>query len=272
MIATLVKHRAAVSLMVICIILFGLGTYRSLPREASPDVKVPVVLVTTPYIGVSPKDIETLITIPIENELSGIKDLKKMSSTSAEGASIMMLEFEPEVVIEDVLQRVRDRVSRVKPDLPPDAEDPDVREVSFSDFPIIIVTIAGPIDEEALKKLGEDLEDDVGQINGVLEAELSGGREREIRVQVDPVRLQHYGLSLDDVIGAVAQENVNIPGGNVKAGASQLSAARARRAREPRRRPSRGVAVKRVGDRPGVHPRCGHGGRRLRGSQRAIRA
>ncbi len=248
MIATLVKHRAAVALMVSCIIIFGLLTYRSLPREASPDVKVPVVLVTTPYIGVSPKDIETLITIPIENELSGLKDLKKMSSTSAEGASIMMLEFEPEVVIEDVLQRVRDRVSRVKPDLPPDAEDPDVREVSFSDFPIIIVTIAGPIDEEALKALGEELEEDIGQINGVLEAELSGGREREIRVQVDPVRLQHYGLSLDDVIGAVAQENVNIPGGNVKAGSSNYLLRVPGEFGDPSEIES--VAIKRVGDRP----------------------
>ena len=248
MIATLVKHRAAVALMVGCIIIFGLLTYRSLPREASPDVEVPVVLVTTPYIGVSPKDIETLITIPIENELSGIKDLEKMSSTSAEGASIMMLEFEPEVVIEDVLQRVRDRVSRVKPDLPPDAEDPDVREVSFSDFPIIIITIAGPIDEEALKALGEDLEEDVNQINGVLEAELSGGREREIRVQVDPVRLQHYGLSLDDVIGAVAQENVNIPGGNVKAGSSNYLLRVPGEFSDPDE--IDGVAIKRVGDRP----------------------
>lgn len=248
MIATLVKHRAAVSLMVCCITIFGLLTYRSLPREASPDVEVPVVLVTTPYIGVSPKDIETLITIPIENELSGIKDLKKMSSTSAEGASIMMLEFEPEVVIEDVLQLVRDRVSRVKPDLPQDAEDPDVREVSFSDFPIIIVTIAGPIDEEALKALGEDLEEDVEQINGVLEADLSGGREREIRVQVDPVRLQHYGLSLDDVIGAVAQENVNIPGGNVKAGASNYLLRVPGEFSAPGE--IEGVAIKRIGDRP----------------------
>jgi len=248
MIATLVKHRAAVLLMVICITVFGLATYRSLPREASPDVEIPVVLVTTPYIGVSPKDIETLITIPIENELAGMKDLKKMSSTSAEGASIMMLEFEPEVVIEDVLQRVRDRVSRVKSDLPPDAEDPDIREVSFSDFPILIVTIAGPIDEEALKKLGEDLEDDVSQINGVLEAELSGGRTREIRVQVDPHRLQHYGLSLDDVIGSVAQENVNIPGGNVKAGSSNYLLRVPGEFSDPKE--IEGVAIKRVGDRP----------------------
>ncbi|MEZ4438665.1 MAG: efflux RND transporter permease subunit [Polyangiaceae bacterium] len=248
MIETLVKHRAAVALMVICITVFGLVTYRALPREASPDVKIPVVLVSTPYIGVSPKDIETLITIPIENELSGMKDLKKMSSTSAEGASIVMLEFEPEVVIEDVLQRVRDRVSRVKSDLPPDAEEPDIREISFSDFPILIVTIAGPIDEEQLKKLGEDLEEDVKQVRGVLDAKLSGGRTREIRVQVDPKRLEHYSLSLDDVIGAVAQENVNIPGGNVTSGSANFLLrvpGEFKQAAE-----IEGVAIKRVGDRP----------------------
>jgi multidrug efflux pump len=248
MIATLVKHRAAVALMVICVTVFGFGTYMSLPREASPDVKIPVVLVTTPYIGVAPKDIETLITIPIENELSGVKDLKKMSSTSAEGASIMMLEFEPEVVIQDVLQRVRDRVGRVKSELPPDAEEPDIREVSFSDFPIVIITIAGPVDEERLKSLGERLEDDVGQIKGVLEAKLSGGRTREILVQVDPNRLMHFSLSLDDVIGAISEENVNIPGGDVTAGTSNYLLRVPGEFTEPSE--IGGVAIKRVGGRP----------------------
>ncbi len=248
MIAWLVNHRATVILAVVCIVIFGATTYSSLPREASPDVKIPVVMVTVPYIGVSPSDIESLVTIPLENELSSVKDLKKMSSTSAEGVSIVMLEFVPEVIIQDVIQRVRDRVSRVKPDLPSDAEEPSIREISFSDFPILILTLGGPIDEEALKAIGERLEDDVGSIPGVLEAKLNGGREREMRVQVNPNRLHHYSLSMNDVIGAIASENVNIPGGNVSAGAANYLLRVPGDFESPK--DIENVAIKRVGDRP----------------------
>jgi len=248
MIAWLVKHRAPVYLMVVCVFIFGLGTYMLLPRESNPDVKVPVVMVSTPYIGVSPKDIETLVTNPLENEMSGIKDLKKMSSTSAEGVSLITLEFVPEVVIADVLQRVRDRVNRVKPDLPGDAEDPDVREISFSDVPILIVSIGGPVDEERLKHLGEDLEDEVKQVQGVLDATLSGGRTRQIRVQVDPTRLEYYGLQFGDVLSAISAENVNIPGGNITTGDSNYLLRVPGEFSDPQQ--IEGVAIKRVGDRP----------------------
>lgn len=105
MFAKLISRRATAWLAVASVFIFGFLTYRSLPREAAPDVKVPVVMVTTPYIGVSPEDVESLITVPLENELSSIKDLKKMTSTSAEGVSVIALEFEPEVVIPDALQR-----------------------------------------------------------------------------------------------------------------------------------------------------------------------
>ena len=200
----------------------GTITYQSLPREASPDVEVPFVMVSTPYPGVSPEDIETLISKPMETELAGVKKLKKMSSVSAEGVSLMYLEFETDVVIEDALQRVRDRVNRARPSLPEDVSETEVNEISFADMPILIVTIAGGGDEVQLKRLGEDLQDKVERIKGVLSADLTGGRTRQIRIQVDPMRLEHYGLSFNDVIGAVQEENVNIPGGNLSVGASRF--------------------------------------------------
>ena len=119
-----------------------------------------------------------------------------MSSTSAEGVSLITLEFEPEANIDEALQRVRDRVSTAENKLPADAEDTSVNEISFSDFPIMIVTIAGPVDEELLKKLGEDLQEEVKRVPGVLDAKLTGGRDREIRVQIDPIRLEHYALKM----------------------------------------------------------------------------
>ena len=200
-------------------VVFGAYTYFGyLPREASPDVKIPVVMVSTPYVGVAPKDIESLVTNPLENELAGVKDLKKMSSSSVEGASIISLEFEPEIVIEDALQQVRDRVNRAKAKLPTDAEEPSVREVSFSDVPVVIVTLAGDLDEESLKTLGDQMAEDFKRIGGVLDAKVTGGRERELKVQVDPFRVSQLGLELNDIVGALQSENVNIPGGNVQTG------------------------------------------------------
>lgn len=249
MIEAIVRRRAIVYLATFFLIVGGAITYAFLlPREANPDVTIPVITVTTPYIGVSPEDIESLVTNPIENELAGIKDLKKMTSTSYEGMSAIVLEFEPEVVVSDALQRVRDRVSRATPKLPEDAEDTEVQEISFSDLPVMIVTIAGNVSEIELKALGERFEEDVRRIDGVLDANLSGGREREIRVQIDPQRLSHYGLSINDVIGAIADENVNVPGGDVRAGEASYLLRVPGEIEDPAE--IEGIAIKRVGDRP----------------------
>lgn len=217
MIDYIVRHRALVLLLSVCITVFGIVSYVMLPRESNPDVKIPVVMVTTPYPGVSPEDIETLVTIPLENELAGVKDLKTISSTSAEGISVVSLEFEPEIVIEDALQLVRDRVSRAESEIPEDAEDTSVQEISFSDIPIMLINLAGPVDETELKRYAEDLQDDLKRLGGVLKVQLSGGRTRQFRVQVDPNRLAHYQIGIQDVIGAIGNENVNIPGGEVTA-------------------------------------------------------
>lgn len=248
MIQFLVRHRAPVLLVVVCTFLFGILAYRGLPREAAPDVDIPFIMVSTPYPGVSPADVESLITVPLENELTGVKDLKEMRSISAEGVSLVSLEFEPEVQISDVLQRVRDGVSRAKPKLPTDAEETDVREISFSDFPILIITLAGGVDDVKLKAIAEELQDSIKRVPGVLDATISGGRTREIQINVNPHRLQHYALSMNDVIDAVRGENVNIPGGEVKAGSADFLV------RVPGEVQTADqlleVAIKRAGDRP----------------------
>ncbi len=248
MIEALVNRKAVVLLVVFFILVFGWRSYNALPREANPDVQIPFVVVTTPYIGVSPEDIESLVTRPLEDELSSVKNLKRMTSTSYEGVSMVMLEFEPEVVIRDALQRVRDRVSRARTELPEDAEETDIREINFGEFPIMLITLGGDIDETELKSLGEALESEISRVPGVLEANLTGGREREIQIDVDPYRLAHYGLSVNDVIGAIATENVNIPGGDVAAGSSSVLLRVPGEIEDPSE--IENIAVKRVGDRP----------------------
>lgn len=218
MLKSIIERLSLNVLVLACILIAGTMTYAAMPRESSPDIDIPVVMVTTPYIGVAPRDIEKLITVPLENELSTVADVKKMSSTSAEGVSLITLEFQPDVIIEEALQRVRDRVDRARAEIPDDAEETDIREMSFSDVPIMIVTIGGPLDPEDLKRLGDDLAEEIERVPGVLEAPVAGGREREFRILVDPFRLSHYGLALHDITGAIAAENVNIPGGDVTTG------------------------------------------------------
>ncbi len=214
-----IDRRSTVFALMLIILIVGIYSYIVLPRESTPDITVPYVLVVTTYEGVTPDDIESLITYPIERKLKGLKDVEKISSVSAEGSSMITIEFVPDVNIDNALQWVRDKVDQAKGDLPNDLEnDPAVLEINLSEFPILMVAVSGEVDETVLKTVGEKLEDKIEEITGVLDVVLTGGREREIRVEFDPDRLYAYRISLNEVIQAIKQENVNIPGGSIDIG------------------------------------------------------
>ena len=202
------------------IALLGGKSYVELPRESSPDVKIPYVSVVAPYAGTSSEDMENLVTRKLEKQLKGLKDLKEMRSVSSYGISIISLEFESRVDISDALQRVRDRVEVAKPDLPDDPRnDLLIQEISAADiFPVMQVNLYGDIDLFLLKKTGEDLQEALEQIEGILEVSLVGGIENEVQVAVDPQKLIYYDLSLVDVQDAVALQNMTIPGGKLHMG------------------------------------------------------
>ena len=214
-----IDRRSTVFALMLIILVVGIYSYLVLPRESTPDITIPYVLVVTPYEGVSSGDIESLITHPIERKLKGLKNVEEIRSVSAEGSSMITIEFTPDVDIDNALQWVRDKVDQAKGDLPTDLEnDPSILEINISEFPIMMVAISGPVDESVLKAVGEELEDRIEQIPGVLDVVITGGREREIRVEFDPDRLFAYRISLSEVIRAIKQENVNIPGGSIDIG------------------------------------------------------
>lgn len=214
-----IDRRSTVFALMLIILIVGIYSYIVLPRESTPDITIPYVLVVTPYEGVTPDDIESLITYPIERKLKGLKDVEKIHSVSAEGSSMITIEFDPDVNIDNALQWVRDKVDQAKGDLPNDLEnDPSVLEINLSEFPILMVSISGKVDETILKAVGEKLEERIEEISGVLDVVLTGGREREIRVEFDPDRLYAYRISLSEIIRAIRQENVNIPGGSIDIG------------------------------------------------------
>ena len=214
-----IDRRSTVFALMLIILIVGIYSYIVLPRESTPDITIPIVLVVTPYEGVTSADIESLITHPIERKLKGLKDVEEIRSVSAEGSSMITIEFIPDVDIDNALQWVRDKVDQAKGDLPNDLEnDPSILEINIAEFPVLMVAISGPVDETVLKMVGEELEDRIEQISGVLDVVITGGREREIRVEFDPDRLYAYRISLAEVIRAIKQENVNIPGGSIDIG------------------------------------------------------
>ena len=212
-----------VFVLIAMIVIGGLISYSRLPREAAPDIAMPIVIISTPYFGVSPSDMETLVTQPLEQEFKALRSLKKMTSTSAESVSLVTLEFEPDVVIEDALQKVRDKVDKAKPELPPDAEEPEIIEVNASDWPVMIANVSGAMDPLRLKELAEDIKDDIEKIPGVLRVDIAGGVEREIHVEAEPEKLRYHKVSLNDVINVLRAENVNLPGGNIEVGSMKYT-------------------------------------------------
>ncbi len=214
-----IDHRITVYVLILVMVAVGLESYWMLPREANPDITIPYVFVTTPYEGVAPSDIENLITIPLERKLKSLSDVEEMSSTSAEGISMISVEFTPDIDIDTALQKVRDKVDEAKPDLPDDLEDdPMVKEINFSEFPIMTIVMSGPAGLLRLKDIADDLEDEIESISGVLDAQIIGGLEREIRVEYDPERLAALGVSVTDVMATVRANNVTTPGGSIDIG------------------------------------------------------
>ena len=216
-----VDHQTSVLVLFAFIMVAGLFAYRVIPRESFPEVEIPMIAVNTIYPGVTPADIESLITRPLEDELSTISDVKELTSTSVEGFSSIVAEFEATVDLEGALQSVREKVDLAKAELPVEAEDPSIIEFNFSEMPIMQVNLSGQYGLVRLKELGEDIQDRVEQIPGVLRVDVRGGLEREVKVDVHLDRIQFYGLEIQDVIEAIRDENVNIPGGSIDVGALQ---------------------------------------------------
>jgi len=213
-----IDRRTTVVVLLLLILVVGVVTYTTLPRESEPEVVIPIAMVSVVYEGVSPEDMETLVTMPIERKLTGISGVKEMKSTSREGMSTVIVEFEPDVDVDNAVQKVKDKVDQAKPDLPDEVEEPIISDVNSAESPIIFVNITGPLGLMELSKLAEELEDRVEALPGIMEVEILGDIEREIHIIVDPVRLAHYGVSLADLVQITQTENVNTPAGSMDVG------------------------------------------------------
>ncbi|BHH85680.1 efflux RND transporter permease subunit [Desulforhopalus sp. 52FAK] len=216
---TAVKKSVTVIVLACIIIACGAYSYIVIPRENDPDITIPYVFISTSHRGVSPADIETGITIEIEKKLKGIEGVKKIQSVSSEGNSSIQIEFVTGTDIEQALQDVKNKVDEAGGEMPADLEDdPTVFEVNLSELPIAVYSLYGTCGLSRLKDIADDLKDDIEGVPGVLEAVVTGGLEREIRIEVMPDKLSYFGLSITDFQDKIARENRNISGGAIRMG------------------------------------------------------
>ena len=216
-----IKNKTSIYLMMLFVSLAGIYQFVTLPKEQFPDIVIPTIYVQTVYVGNSPKDIENLVTRPIEKQIKGITGakIKKFTSTSQQDFSAIMVEFDTDVKTDIALQKVKDAVDKSKQDLPTDlTQEPTVLEVSFSEQPIMYVNLSGDYDLPRLKKYADDLKDKLEDLPQINRVDVVGAPEREFQINIDNYRMQSAGVTFDDITGAVQRENIDISGGLLEVG------------------------------------------------------
>ncbi len=211
-----IKNRTTIAVLGLIILILGVSSYLTLPREAFPDIPIPHILVNTVYEGVSPADMETSVTMKIEKELNGIRGVKQIMSSSAEGVSMIDVEFTPDVPTDVALQRVRDRVDLARGDLPKDVLEPVIKEINLAEFPIMQVSISGDVSPMQLKEIADRMQDEIETLPGVLKVDVLGALEPEIRMEFDRDRMAMYNLVITDIMQLIPTENVNISAGGLE--------------------------------------------------------
>ncbi|HQW83711.1 MAG TPA: efflux RND transporter permease subunit, partial [Ferruginibacter sp.] len=216
-----INNRTAIYIMAIIVTIMGLNTFNTLPKEQFPDIVVPTISITTIYAGNSPKDIENLVTRPIEKQLKGISGakVKKITSTSQADYSLIIVEFDTDVKTELAKQKVKDAIDKAKTDLPTDlTSEPDAQEFAFSEMPIMFVNVSGDFDGVKLKEYADKMQDRFEELSEITRAEIVGAPEREIQVNVDPYKMQAARISFTDIENAISRENRDITGGQIEIG------------------------------------------------------
>lgn len=209
------KNSTTVLFLTFLIIVMGVSTYIALPRENFPEINIPKIYIGVTHPGNSPTDIENLITRPIEKELNTISEVDNITSTSVQDYSTIIAEFTADTEVEDALSKVKDAVDKAQPELPTDLDrEPNVFAMDVSEFPILNINLSGnyPLDE--LKGYAEYLEDELERIKEISKAEIRGVDDKEVKIKVDPYKLEAVQLNFTDIENAISSENITMSGGS----------------------------------------------------------
>lgn len=194
----------------------GAFSYLSIPKEAEPDVRIPIVYVQLGLRGISPEDAERLLLRPVETQLKSVTNVKEMRSQAFEGGGYVLLEFNAGFDSTAAVADVRAKVDDAKRDLPTAVDEPAVREVNLSLFPVLVVTLSGEAPERTLTVLARELRQLLLQVPGVLSADLQGARDDLVEIDVDPMLLHSYGVSLDQLLAVANGSNQLVAAGTIE--------------------------------------------------------
>jgi multidrug efflux pump len=220
--AVAARPRVVISALIMLLIA-GVGAYRSMPREAMPTVPIPLVFVNVVLEGVSPPDSERLLIRPMEEQFQSLEGVKEMRATAFQGGATMLIEFDAEIATDQALEDVRAAMDRVQPKLPLEIRPPIVKELDFTQRPVLTVSLAADLPERTLLKLARDLRDKIVTLPIVLDATISGVREEQVEIVIDPLRVENYGLSQDDLIRSVSRSNRLVAAGALDTGRGRFS-------------------------------------------------
>lgn len=217
-----VKNSVLVNLLMIGLFIFGTISLFQMPRELNPEINFNWVFITVVYPGAAPEENENLIVDPIEAEIQDVDKIQEIQSSAGEGFGFVLVKFE-NMSDSEFREHFTDLKAEIdKVELPEDAEDPLIESFGSGDFlPVINITMSFTIPEDNAQKIADELEDDLNDIPGVSKVQVSGLAEREIWIEVDPVKMNSLGVTFDEIVFAIKLRNLNVPGGNITFGKSE---------------------------------------------------
>ncbi|CAK2509567.1 efflux RND transporter permease subunit [Vibrio crassostreae] len=221
--AALSRARTMLSLLAL-ILVAGVITYITIPKESSPDITIPIIYVSVGHQGISPTDAERLLVRPIEQELRSIEGVKEMTATAAEGHASVVLEFNVGVDLTKAMADVRDAVDLAKPKLPEDSDEPTVNEVTLaSEQPVLSVVLFGTVPERTIVQIAREVGDKLESYRQILEVDIAGDREDIVEIIVDPLLMESYSLDQADIYNLIALNNRVVAAGFVDTGYGRFS-------------------------------------------------
>jgi len=210
-------------LTLLFLILGGVVAFQTIPREANPDVTIPMIYISMTLEGISPEDAERLLVRPMEQELRSLEGIKEMRGTASEGHASVMLEFDAGFDPDTALQDVREKVDTARSNLPQEADEPRVNEINVSLFPVLSIGLSGPLSERELITIAREFQDAIEAIPEVLEVEIGGDREDLLEIVVDPQVLESYGIDFDNLGSLVTRNNQLVAAGSLDTGNGRMT-------------------------------------------------
>ncbi|MBT4907501.1 MAG: efflux RND transporter permease subunit [Rhodospirillaceae bacterium] len=220
--AGLNRSRTVLATLVLLLVA-GAFSFIAIPKEAEPDVNIPIIYVSMHHEGISPEDSERLLVRPMEAEMRSIEGVKELRATSFLGGGNVVLEFEAGFNADTAIDDVREKVDLVRPDLPDDTDEPTVNEVNISLFPVLVVTLSGDVPERTLMRLARDLQDSVEAIPEVLEAKIGGDRDELVEIVVEPQLLESYGVDPAALLSLLSRSNQLVAAGAIDTGQGRFA-------------------------------------------------